>query len=143
MNNDNVKKLSMNNYLKFENRTLQGKINELEKKLEVFENTSINFSLVEDYYHLKRKKLEINLKFKDCEDNKTMIDKASDLLNSLLSTDNNFVSSLENFVKNHSKEEFFSICSYLTTFFLEKKDEVKNDNIDLLEKIVYLASLNN
>lgn len=122
-----------NNYLKDQNLRLQAKIEELEKQVNSdFEE----FSIKEEYYHLEKKEFELDEKI-EIEDQSNKLYKTSiELINKLIeggNTLNDAVNSIG------GGEMFFKVCNFILLENIEKKDELKQENIDLVEKIVYLC----
>ncbi len=122
-----------NSYLKDQNNKLQAKIDEIEK---LVNSDFEEFSIKEEYYHLVKKEFELDEKI-EIESQSSKLYKISiELINKLIEggkTLNDAVNSVG------GVEIFFKVCNFILLENIDKKDELKQENIDLVEKLVYLS----
>jgi hypothetical protein len=132
MNTNEDRHLSIQNQnLREENLYLQKKVEELDKLIDYN-----NFQIKEEIFHQQRKLFELNNEFKYEKDINHKLNKAIELIKYLCSEKNSLKDAIGFF---GGYNEFFSICNFIMICIIDKKDDLKAQNIDLVEKIILLA----
>lgn len=131
---ENKKKLmTENNYLKEQNSCLLSKIEFLEKQI----NTdSEEFQVKIEYHNLVSKNIELQENLLESEKNNSLLKKSIEMIKNLLEQGNTLNNSINTI---GGVAEYFKLCNFILIENLDKKDELRNENIELVEKLVFLS----
>ena len=120
-----------NQMLKEQNQILLKKIEELEKVV-----VDDNFNQKEELYLLKKKDIEYSEQLKNLQNVNDLLTSSIDMIKILKEGGNSLIDAI---TKIGGVEVFFKLCNFILIDNIDKRDSLRQENIDVLEKFIFLS----
>lgn len=128
---DKNRSIQLNLILKDQNNKILSRIEELEKY-----GSNDNTQIKEEVYYLQKKLADLEENLKDNKAQNVLMLRSIQFLK-IASETGNSIKDLVTFAG--SKDEFYKLCNYIMVNNLIRREELRTDNADLLEKYIVLG----
>lgn len=130
-----------NKYIKEQNKILKSIITNINKNKEtiVNENTEKkDFAIKEELFHYYRKINEIDVEIDEFIEFNNNLNKSIKLIESFIENK----SSINDIILKQFKDvnDYFNTCNFIMTVLINKKDDIKKENIEIIKKIVNISN---